>query len=285
MTAILRPVKRADIDAICTLLHEHMNSDFSIERWGALFSTGWCSNRPDLGIVAEYHGRIVGFHGHVCSHRVINGRRERFVNFTSWYILKEFRGQGLGSGMLQMATADPNVTYTVFSLSPKRIEFFRTMGLDVLEEERLLWRKTGEVFDNLELTYDPETIRKCCDPGDIRVFDDHRDLAVMPVLVSTRCTQCLLLISKAVKHGGVMYYDVLYRSNSVMFSNRVQHIAEALLPDNDCVLAVDRRFLDGGVAGEVELIKSPRFYKSSRVLPCDIDLAYSEITLLDLKLD
>ena len=35
----------------------------------------------------------------------------------------------------------------------------------------------------------------------------------------------------------------------------------------------------------VEPLPSPRFYKSSRVLPPDIDLAYSEIVLLGLELD
>lgn len=285
MTATLRPMKAADIDAVCTLLHEHMNPNFTEKRWKALFSPGWCEERPDLGIVAEDDGRIVGVHGHVCSYRVIDGHRERFRNFSSWYILKEYRRSGLGSAMVEMACSDPEVTCTVFSLSPKQTEFFKTLGMNVLEEERLLWRKTGKRYDNLELVSDPVKIRQWCDLGDIRVFDDHHDLPVIPVLVMTRCTQCLLFLSRAVKHGGVVYYDVLYRSNPAMFTDRIQDIAEALLPDEDCVLAADRRFTDHDAGGEVEVIKSPRFYKSARVQPKDIDLAYSEISLLGLKLD
>ena len=285
MTATLRRAEPDDFDDICALLSQHMNPDFSKERWRALFTHGWCQCHPDYGIVAEDCGRIVGFHGHICSHRVINGRRERFVNFTSWYILKEYRKQGLGSGMLQMATADPNTTYTVFSLSPKRIDFFKTLGLDVLEEERLLWRKTGKEYENLEMLADPERIRSHIAPHDLPIFDNHITMRVMPVLAATRCTQCLLLISRAVKKD-VVYYDVLYRSNPELFTKRAADIAEALLPDNDCVLAADKRFVDNnGDGAEIELIKSPRFYKSSRVQPRDIDLAYSELSLLDLKLD
>lgn len=285
MTAILRRMTPADIDDVCALLHEHMNPNFSVARWRALFSPSWCDGKPDLGIVAEDNGRIVGVHGHVCSYRVIDGHRERFLNFTSWYILKEYRKQGLGSGMLAMATADPEVTCTVFSLSPRQTDFFKTLGMNVLEEERLLWRRTGKEYENLDLVSDPVKIRQCCDLGDIRVFDDHKDLPVIPVLVMTRCTQCLLFLSRAVKHGGVIYYDVLYRSNPKLFTERVQDIAEALLPDDECVLAADRRFVDGDAGGEIETIKSPRFFKSNRVQPKDIDLAYSEISLLGLKLD
>jgi len=114
-------------------------------------------------------------------------------------------------------------------------------------------------------------------------------LPVTPVLVSTKCTECLLLLSVAKKKGGVTYYDVLYRSNPGLFSDRADHIAEALLPDGDCVFAADRRFVieARGIPGEpeIERINSPRFYKSSRVKPGNIDLAYSELPLLDLKLD
>jgi len=111
-----------------------MNPDFPIERWEALFTPSWCVDNPDMGIVAEDGDEIVGYHGHICSYRTIGMRRERFVNFTSWYIRKEYRKQGLGAGMLEMATADPDATYTVFSLSPKRIDYFKTLGLNILEE-------------------------------------------------------------------------------------------------------------------------------------------------------
>ena len=285
MTATLRRVQPADIDAICTLLNEHMNPDFPVERWKALFTPDWSMDNPDMGIVAEDGGKIVGFHGHICSYRTVGGRRKRFANFTSWYILKEYRNQGLGRAMLEMATSDDDTTYMVCSLSPKRIDYFKTMGLDVLETERLLWRKDGHEFDNLELIHDPDKMITWANPDEVKVLKDHLGLAVTPVLVSTKCTQCLLLLSIAKKKGAT-YYDVLYRSNPGMFTDRVADIAQALLPDGDFVLAADRRFVENDDAGaEVEVIQSPRFYKTKDVKPRNVDLAYSEIVLLDLKLD
>jgi GNAT superfamily N-acetyltransferase len=286
MTATLRRAEIRDIDAICTLLHTHMNPGFPVERWKRLFAAPWCADKADIGIVAEDAGRIVGFHGHICSYRSIGTRRERFLNFTSWYILKEYRGQGLGRAMLEMATADPATTCTVISLSPKRVDFFKTMGLDVLDTERLLWRKDGRSFDNLELIHDPDTMVTRANPDEVKVLKDHIGLAVTPVLVSTRCTQCLLLLSVTTKGNDVTYYDVLYRSNPGLFTERVGDIAQALLPEGDCVLAADRRFVENdGPGAEVETIASPRFYKSARVKPRNVDLAYSEIALLGLKLD
>lgn len=286
MTAILRRAEPRDIDAICTLLHTHMNSRFPVEKWRRLFEPGWCLDNPDMGLVVEDDGEIVGFHGHICSYRIIGNRKKRFVNFSSWYIRKEYRKQGFGRAMLEMATEDPNTTYMVCSLSPKRIDFFKTLGLEVLETERYLWRKEGHEFENLELIHDPEQIARYASPDEVEVLEHHRDLNVTPVLVSTKCTQCLLLLSIAKKKGGVTYYDVLYRSNPGMFTDRVPDIAQALLPDGDYVLAADKRFVENDAPeAEVETIQSPRFWKTSDVRPRNVDLAYSEIVLLDLKLD
>lgn len=284
--ATLRNAEPRDIDAICELLHTHMNPDFSVEKWRAIFQPDWCTDTPDMGLVAEDDGEIVGFHGHICSYRTIGNRQKRFVNFTSWYIRKEYRRQGLGRAMLEMATADPDTTCMVCSLSPKRIDYFKTLGLEVLETERLLWRRDGHEFENLELLRDPDAIARYCNPDEMEVLEHHRHLAVTPVLVLTKCTGCLLLLSIKRKNGGVTYYDVLYRSNPGLFTDRAADIAEALLPDGDVVLAADRRFVeDDGPGAEVETIKSPRFWKSAGVRSRNVDLAYSEIVLLDLKLD
>jgi len=285
-TATLRPAKAGDIDAICELLHTYMNSDFSLERWRKLFEPGWCLDNPDMGIVAVDNGEIVGFHGHVCSHRTIGNRQYRFVNFSSWYLRKEYRGAKLGREMLEMATSDPDTTYVVCSLSPKRIEYFKTLGMEVLDTERLLWKKDGHEYDNLDLINDPEVIAMRACPEEVATLKDHEGLKIKPILVSTRCTQCLLLLSVAKKKGGRIYYDVLYRSNPGMFTDRVQDIAQAILPDSGCVFAADRRFVENdGPGAEIEQIKSPRFFKSAKVKPRNVDLAYSEIILLDMKLD
>jgi len=285
-TATLRRAEHGDIDAICLLLHTYMNPDFSVERWRKLFEPQWCLDNPDMGIVAVDGDEIVGFHGHVCSHRTIGNREYRFVNFSSWYVRKEYRRNGLGRQMLEMATSEPDVTYVVCSLSPKRIEYFKTLGMTVLDTERLLWRKAGHEYENLDLIHDPEVIAMRANPDEVAILKDHEGLNIIPVLVSTKCTQCLLLLTVSRKAGGRTYYDVMYRSNPGMFTDRAPDIAQALLPDGDYVLAADRRFVENDAPeAEVEQIKSPRFFKSEQVRPRNVDLAYSEIILLDMKLD
>ena len=288
MKATLRRVEPGDIDAICQLLHDHMNARFPLEKWKQLFTHKWAAEdeNPDMGIVAVDGDKVVGFHGHIPSYRRVGTRLERFVNFSSWYLLKPYRGQGLGREMLKMATEDQNTTYTVCSLSPKRVDFFKTLGMDVLDTERLLWRKDGHEYENLDVIADPDVIAMRANPDEVEVLEDHRGLNVTPILLSTKCTQCLLMLSISQKKDDVTYYDILYRSNPGLFSDRVHDIAEALLPEGKTVLAADRRFVEGNAPeAEVEPLQSPRFYKTGRIKPRNVDLAYSEIVLLDLKLD
>lgn len=284
MNPTIRPVRTQDIPAICTLLHEHMNSRFEPERWKRLFEPGWTGSPEDMGLVVEDAGRIVGFHGHVCSHRVVAGRRERFVNFSSWYLCKKYRGQGLGSAMVRRAIQAPDTTYTVFSLSPKRVEMFRTFGMEPLEEERLLWRKRGE--HDVELITDADTIQYRVWPEEQRILLDNLPYGIKACLASVMCEECLVLYRESVKKNGRTYLDVLYRNNPRLFTELAQDLANALLPDGDAVLAADKRFVLGpGLDAQVERIASPRFYLSENVARENVDLLYSELQLLDLKLD
>jgi hypothetical protein len=52
------------------------------------------------------------------------------------------------------------------------------------------------------------------------------------------------------------------------------------------VLAADARFVDGVQNGaEREALPVPRFFKTERLAPHEIDHLYTELQLLDLKLD
>ncbi len=284
MSVTIRPACIEDIPAICTMLHEHMNAKFSVERWRGMFKPGWNAVPKEIGLVVEDAGRIVGFHGHICSHRMIGGKRERFVNFSSWYLCREYRGQGLGSTMVRTAIQTPNTTYTVFSLSPKRVDMFRGLGLELLEEERLLWRKRGG--HDLTLFTDTDVIQYRVWPEQQRILLDNLPYGIKACLVSIMCEECLVLYRESVKQGGRTYFDVLYRSNPRLFTETAQDLANALLPDEDAVLAADKRFVLGpGLDATVERIASPRFYRSETVAREDVDLLYSELQLLDLKLD
>jgi hypothetical protein len=118
------------------------------------------------------------------------------------------------------------------------------------------------------------------------MLQDHALLPVRPVFISAAGGSCLAVFSVKKKGEDVTYFDAMHLSDPEFFAAHAQAIADTLLPPGKAVLAVDRRLLAGHKAdGIVESIPVARYYKSQRLAPSEVDNLYSELLLLDLKLD
>lgn len=349
------------VPGMVRLLHEKMNSRLSPERWAGLFDYPWLARRPDYGVAAVVEAEapgsppaVVGAHVHIYADRSVtdvSGRRRcvRFANLSSWYVDKAHRGGGTGSGMVRMAVSMPGVVCTVFSLSRLRVEFYRGLGLEVLEESRLLWKKRGHAPDDLRVEQDPARIaalvesmsapgavddltcghgrgpgqlapmahpdnedarrqtqiahgqgaqHRACGgagaghghsgvfhPDEADILRDMAPYSVRPVLLECEGRWCLLYLSVRPKGEDVLHHDVLRCTHPDFLARHGQRVADALLPQGAAVLASDRRFVPGESFGAVEEgLDSPRFYTPGIVPPIQVDMLYSELQLLDLKL-
>lgn len=283
MAPEVRRVDPDDIPAVCSLLHEGLNSRFTPEDWQGLFSPVWDHDPAELGILVEDKGSVVGFHGHVCSYRMIREQRERFVNFSSWFLRPEYRGRGLGREMVRIATENPDTTYTVFSPPPTSVDMFIELGFTPLETVRNVWRKCGGT--NVEYTLDLDVIKYRVWPEEQRILLDNLPYGIEACMISAKCEDCLVLYSVGRDQKGRDCYDVLYRSNPDMFTRLAQSLANAILPDGDCVFAADRRFVDGpALEARPESLQAPRLFRSPKFSHEQIDLLYSELQLLDITL-
>jgi GNAT superfamily N-acetyltransferase len=287
MSVAVRPATAADVEAVCRLLHEKMNPRIAPERWRSLMTYRWLADKPDLGRVAVDGGRVAGYVGMVYADRELGGRRERIVNICAWYLDRDYRGRGLGFELMRSATSDPALSYTILTSSARTLPLLGAIGYRVLDAARLLWRRRGPAPAGLEVEADGAALPRLLDPAARRLLDDHAGLPVRPLLVGAGGEACLVVLSEKLKGDDVAYSDVLHLGNPRLFARLAQAIADRLLPAGKAVLAVDRRLLGGAPAagGEVEAIRVPRFFKSARLAPEAIDNLYSELQLLDLKLE
>ena len=284
--AKVRPAVASDIETVCRLLHEQMNRRLLPERWRRITSYGWLEHKPDFGRVVDDGGRIVGFVGSVYADREIAGRRERVVSMSSWYLDKAYRGQGLGFELMGSATADDCMTYTMITVSPRNLAMLPKLGYRILDHDRHVWSASGRPAAGLEIEQDVARILARVDPTQRRMLQDHAGLPVHPVLISAGDGSCLAVFSVKKKGEDVTYFDAMHLSDPEFFAAHAQAIADTLLPPGKAVLAVDRRLLAGHKAdGTVESIPVARYYKSQRLAPSEVDNLYSELLLLDLKLD
>ena len=275
-----------DIDAVCDLLHHKMNPQIPVAGWRRLMTYGWLAEKPDLGSVVEDGGRIVGFLGVIYADRQRHGHRFRTGNLTSWYLEKPYRATALGMELLRVATGHGDVVYTSFSSAAKAVPLLRLGGLRPLDSERFIWRRAGEPASGGAIVIGAKDVLPLLDREEKRMLADHAGFAVHPFAIRGPRGDCLVLLSIHEKADNIAYYEALYVGEPEIFALSAQAFADAILPAGPAVLAVDKRFIGNcRVDAETEAIRVPRYFRPvPGVGAQDIDILYSEIELLDLKL-
>ena len=282
----IRPAEPDDVDAICMLLHTKMNRKIEPQRWRNLMTYEWLKDKPDLGRVVDKQGEILGYLGMVYADRLIDQRPERIVNICAWYLDKSLRGLGLGKSIMVDATFDPSMSYTIMTSSKNTIGLLGQVGYEILDDKRYVWFKQPDQKSPLVSTTDLSEIYAEITLEQKKLIDNHVQFAVTPVLVKSNDLQCLLIFSIKQKGEDITYFDLLYTSDRKFVAEFGQQLANSLLPPESSVLAVDCRFAEGHAVGAVtEKLPVARYVKSTNLSPENFDHLYTELQLLDLKLD
>jgi hypothetical protein len=282
-----RPAMTGDIEGVCDLLHREMNAQIPVARWRRLMTYGWLADKPDLGCVVEEGGRIVGYMGVIYADRQRHGQRFRTGNLTSWYLEKPYRASGAGMELLRLATRHGDVVYTSFSSAAKAAPLLRLGGLRPLDSERFIWRRrAGKPASGFAIAIGAENVLPLLGHEERQLLADHADFAVHPYAIRGEGGDCLVLLSIHEKAGQIVTHEALYVGAPEIFAPAAQDFADAILPAGPAVLAVDKRFLgDSAVDAETQAIRVPRYFRPAACVGAsDIDILYSEIELLDLKL-
>ena len=282
----VRSAGPADRDAVVALLHDHMSARISRERWRRLFDHGWHASQPERGVLLLAESALAGYLGVIHAERRIGARTARTANLSSWYILKPWRGQGLGLAMLRHAARDPALTYTTFSSNPPALRLMAAAGLVPLDDVRLLWRRSGAPRAGITVVSDPAALVPLVPPHERRLLENHRGLPIQPHLLRTAADDCLVVLSLKRKGEDVLWHEVLHLGRPALLARHAQAFADAVLAPGASVLSVDSRLLDGyAVTGALrQPIPVPRYFRSPDLAPREVDFLYSEIPLLDLKL-
>ncbi|MGE0733433.1 MAG: N-acetyltransferase family protein [Alphaproteobacteria bacterium] len=290
----IRPATPNDIDAVCALLHAGMNSKIALDRWRRLMTYPWLADKPDLGRVVDDNGTIRGYVGMVYADRdlVDRGRgdtAERVVNICAWYLAKEARGGGLGHALMADATSDPGMSYDIMTSSAKTVSILAKLGYRVLDDTKYVWSRgadgTPHAAGALQLEADRVRILPSVSSAERKILEDMAPYNVLPILAAADRERHLILFTVARKGADVVWYDVLYAGDAHFLGRHAQALAAKLLPDARAQLAADARFVIDPVGGRAEKLPVPRFYKTSRLQAGDVDHLYSELQLLNLKLD
>jgi hypothetical protein len=87
------------------------------------------------------------------------------------------------------------------------------------------------------------------------------------------------------KGADVAHHEILHVSDRPVFTRLVRDFANAVLAPADAVLSLDSRFVtEAARPDEIVRLEIPRMFKPCGTEPHHIDFLYSEVVLLDLKI-
>ncbi len=284
MSVIVRPANEADIDGAVDLLHGHMSAKISRERWRTLLDYPWRPPDADRGCVAVDGDHVVGFLGLVYVDRQFAGRTERFCNICAWYLLKDYRGRGIGREIQNVSIANKDQTYTLVTATAGTDRAFRGAGFDVLDDRRYLLRRRAGAPRQIEWREGPDAIAESLNPQDRAILEHHRAFNLRHLLISAGGRTCYLIVQARKQGADVNYHQVLYASDPDVVAAHGQAIADAILEPGRAIFAIDPHFLPETMPWVSEPIRQPRLCSAPRLAPTAIDHLYNEIVLLDLKL-
>lgn len=252
--------------------------------WEAILSGRWNSHGDSYAISVRDKGKLIGVLGLVSATRPSESGRAKTVNMTSWYVDKTYRGQGVGSRMLDLVTADPDITVTNFSSAKGAVPVVERAGFSVLDAARCVWRPRARRVP-LPLYDAPLELGQSLNDRDRRVILDHAGLDLKTCTVKTPDGFCTMILSVKQKHDAYVTYETMYLGDRALFAQYAREIADSVLPPSAAVLSVDQRFVAGGTqADEIQQFAVPRYYTAGRMAGADVDHLYSEIVLLGLKM-
>ena len=257
---------------------------WSMEGWRALLDGRWSGPTGRYAISVRDKGALVGVLGMVTADRPLGTRTGITANMTSWYLLKSHRGAGIGQEMVRFALADPEVTVTDFTSSRGAIRTVLEAGLSELDTHRRIWHGRSTACP-LRVIRSPLDDTPDLTPAERRVLADHSGLAPTQIAVETPDGPVAMILLIKPKTDTLTRYDALYIGNRSRFARHARAIVDSILPGPGTLLSVDSRHLPAEIdADESEAFDVPRFYGPGRADPAEIDLAYSEIALLNMKI-
>lgn len=258
---------------------------WDIEGWRRLVAGRWSGPQGRYAVTVRDDKELVGVLGLVTAERMTSQGPRKTADMTSWYVLKDYRGGGVGQKMLRLATSDPEVTVTNFSSAKAAVSVLIKAGLTVLDSERLVWLPRPGA-PRLTVHRDPLALGDRLTEKERRIIEDHRGLdRLHPLAVETPDGLCVMVIYPQQKHDDFVTHEIMFLSDQPLFARYADRIAASVLPEEAAILSLDRRFAAPGITpDEVREFATPRFCQQGLLPPNEIDMLYSECVLLPIKI-
>ena len=255
------------------------------EHWRKLFINHWNVQEDYFGYILVDRDRVVGFLGLMFSSMIINHTKQKFCNFTSWVVQKDYRSESIKLLFPVLRLRD--YTLTSHTMSSDTYFIFRRLGFSDLENSLVIILpvpKPEGFLRKCQVMVNSSSIAQFLDEKNLKIYHDHSNLDAHHIFVQTEHGQCLVVATRPIKKN-LPFAHLHYISNLNVFVECVGKIRLVVcLQLKAAAILVDKRCLRGErISQSLEYtLPQPRLYKSDCLNKDDITALYSELILLNL---
>jgi N-acetylglutamate synthase-like GNAT family acetyltransferase len=184
MGTVIRRAVPSDLLAVFKLVSSSPLTRLPLVARQRGFSPVWGGQEPYFGYLLEDEGEVVGFLGTLHTRREIQGKMEDLCELYSWYVRPKYRNQSIN---LLMPVLAQRRTKTIF-VTPtlKAHGLLRQLGFQDLETSLLLFFPVPMGLRSVEIVTDPWRVPEHLDGEDLRIFNDHKDIHCLHMLLRER---------------------------------------------------------------------------------------------------
>jgi hypothetical protein len=303
VTVDVVPITDADVAAVGSFLHDHLNNRISPSLWPRVISGSRKADSPNHGFALRDGERVVGAYVAYYSKRIVTGRVERICNLGVWSVLPEYRIHSVR--LLKALLAQDGYHFT--DLSPNEtVELvnsrlrFRYLDTSVALVPNLPWPALSH---RTRISDDTGTIDSTLTGRELELYRDHAEAAAAHHLVLTRGSEsCYIMFRRRWYRGRPIFASVIYISNPRLFRRTVPLLARHLLvhyrliatfaelrivgtrPRASFVLPLPKEPVrrhnskfPRSYAERYREMFPPKMYRSATLEPYEIDDLYSEL--------
>jgi len=283
--ATVRKVFKEDFELVYPLFmqlnHFRANQDY----WRQLFINHWNVQEDYLGYVLVDGDRAVGFLGLMFSSMPVNHEKNKFCNFTSWVVHKDYRSESIKLFLPVLSLR--GYTLTSLTMSADTYFIFKKLGFSDLEDKVVIippLPKPEGFSKKNKISVNSPTISRFLDETNLKIYQDHSHLNAHHIFVQTEQGQCLIVATRPIKKN-LPFAHLHYISNLNIFLECIEKIRIVVcLRLKAVALLVDKRYLrKNKIPQSWEYpLPHPRMYKSKLLKKDDITTLYSELIFLNL---
>jgi hypothetical protein len=283
--ATVKKVLKEDFELVYPLFEQLNHSRANQDCWKQLFINHWNLQEDYFGYILVEGERAVGFLGLIFSSMPVNHEKQRFCNFTSWVVHKDYRSESIK--LLLPVLNLKEYTLTSLTMSADTYFIFKKLGFSDLEDKVVIippLPKPSGFSKKNKISVNSPTISRSLDETNLKIYQDHSHLNAHHILVQTEQGQCLIIATRPIKKN-LPFAHLHYISDLNIFLECIDKIRMFVcLRLKVVALIVDKRYLrKNKIPQSWEYpLPRPRMYRSKHLKKDDITTLYSELIFLNL---